>query len=37
MTGKRLTRSLFVIAAGLAMANACAQVNYDAEREALVV
>ena len=36
MIGNRLTKSLFVIAAGLAMTNACGQVNYDAEREALV-
>ena len=36
MIGNRLTRSLFMIAAGLAMTNACGQVNYDAEREALV-
>jgi len=36
MNGNRLTRSLFVIAACLAMTNACGQVNYDAEREALV-
>ena len=36
MIGNRLSRSLFMIAAGLAMTNACGQVSYDAEREALV-
>ena len=36
MIGNPLTRSLFVIAAGLAMTNAYGQGNYDAEREALV-
>lgn len=36
MIGNRLIRSLFVIAAGLTMTNACGQVNYDAKREALV-
>lgn len=32
MIGTRLTNSLFVIAAGLAITNACGQVNYDFER-----
>jgi protein-L-isoaspartate(D-aspartate) O-methyltransferase len=36
MIGNWPTKSLFVIAVGLAMTNACGQVNYDAEREALV-
>ena len=36
MIGNRLSGLLFMIAASLAMTNACGQVNYDAKREALV-
>jgi len=36
MMGNRLARLLLMIVAGLGMTTACGQVNYDAEREALV-